>query len=759
MGHFFLDPTNRILRHDNVSVALSPKAFDALVYLVRNRGRLLTREELIQALWPDSYVEEGNLSVHIFQVRKALSTAADGQAYIQTVPKKGYRFNAEVKVVDQPLNELVTPASDIRDVASAVSTPEQTGARTAERPDGDAPEASAGADEVSPWIRSRSWQLLAGGAACLVILIVIAVRLFPGRQEQRRVSSPVRLTSFSPELFVSAAAISPDGETLAYANPVGLFLEEIVSKETRALRAPVSDLRILNLSWFPDGSRLLVTGAEPDAPTTNVWIVPVKGMTEPERVGPFQGGAVSPDASHIALVHESGGVRELLLLPSGGGKMRRIAAIPVEETLGSVFWSVDSKKLQFVTLRWNPQLRSNQGFIRFINVFTETGGDILSAANLSGDAISLPDGRLIYGQLLGANPAGSYGAEMRQWYVDPQTENVAGDSVSLGRWAEQVVGLSASRDGRRLTFRTILSQHSVYEGDLGDRGEPLSRVRRVTLGQGRDDFPRAWTPDSKAIFFDSNRNGKWEIFKQASDQISDEPYLQGASDEFSPSMSPDGRALLYLDRPRDWHEPEPVRLMRVSTLERFPEFVLQASGYSEWGLRFECGRTAGSACVMAQRTGGEVVFRRFDSERGFTDAKEALRVPLDLNLKISWALAPDGSHLAWIVSDAPDATIHVAALQPAGLAGSTPTRGESKIVLKDLDHLHALNWSPDGRGWYVSVHLPASWKISYTNGVHNLVLWQGRGEYSPEAWPSPDGRHLAFSQLEQNSNAWMLENF
>jgi DNA-binding winged helix-turn-helix (wHTH) protein len=56
-------PRDRLLRHGDVPVALSPKAFDALVYLARNSGRLLTRDELIQALWPDSYVEEGNLSV------------------------------------------------------------------------------------------------------------------------------------------------------------------------------------------------------------------------------------------------------------------------------------------------------------------------------------------------------------------------------------------------------------------------------------------------------------------------------------------------------------------------------------------------------------------------------------------------------------------------------------------------------------------------------------------------------------------------
>jgi hypothetical protein len=288
----------------------------------------------------------------------------------------------------------------------------------------------------------------------------------------------------------------------------------------------------------------------------------------------------------------------------------------------------------------------------------------------------------------------------------------------------------------------------------------LFRVRRLTLGQGRDDFPRAWTPDSKAIFFDSNRNGRWEIFRQAADQISDEPYLQGANDEFSPKMSPDGGSLLYLDRPRDWREPAPVQLMRVSTAERFPQFVLQTSGYSEWGLRFDCARTPEGPCILAQRTGDEIVFRRFDSKRGFgTGPSDVLKIQLASNLKISWGLAPDGLRLAWIVSDASDAAIHVACLQNPGSDRNTSEGRERGVVQTHLSHLHALNFSPDGKGWYVTTHLPESWKIIYVDGAHNRVLWQGWGEYSPEAWPSPDGRHLVFSQLEQDSNVWMLENF
>ena len=237
VGEFFLDPANRLLRHGEAPVSLSPKAFDALVYLVRNPGRLLTRDELIHALWPDSYVEEGNLSVHIFQVRRALGAAADGKAYIQTVPKKGYRFNAEVKVVDRPRygDEVPLPI-DEGDPPGLQYGAAETRSVSQLIPPTQVEEAPV---EGKPGHRWRSWTLLAGGAACLLVLSSPQSVFSPSRQEARKSSSTIRLTSFSPEVSVSAAAISPDGKTLAYANPAGIFLEETSTKETRPLRLPL----------------------------------------------------------------------------------------------------------------------------------------------------------------------------------------------------------------------------------------------------------------------------------------------------------------------------------------------------------------------------------------------------------------------------------------------------------------------------------------------------------------------------------------
>jgi DNA-binding winged helix-turn-helix (wHTH) protein len=82
------------LLRGNEIVALTPKAFDTLHLLVRNSGRLLEKDDLIRILWPDTFVEEGSLSNHIFLLRKALG---EDLAFIETVPRRGYRFVGAVR--------------------------------------------------------------------------------------------------------------------------------------------------------------------------------------------------------------------------------------------------------------------------------------------------------------------------------------------------------------------------------------------------------------------------------------------------------------------------------------------------------------------------------------------------------------------------------------------------------------------------------------------------------------------------------------
>lgn len=101
-GQFRMDLQSRVLLHSADIVPLTPKAFDTLLALVERRGELVGRKELIKAVWPDSFVVEGNLNSNIFMLRKALGAEErDGETYIATVPRRGYRFAANVREVSE----------------------------------------------------------------------------------------------------------------------------------------------------------------------------------------------------------------------------------------------------------------------------------------------------------------------------------------------------------------------------------------------------------------------------------------------------------------------------------------------------------------------------------------------------------------------------------------------------------------------------------------------------------------------------------
>src|SRR5215831_20792137 len=110
-GPFRLDEAEHLLLRDGETVPLTPKAFDLLLALVERHGHLLEKDELLRTVWPDTFVEEANLASNISQLRKALGDGENGQRYIETAPKRGYRFVASVKEVtekraEQTIEEL-----------------------------------------------------------------------------------------------------------------------------------------------------------------------------------------------------------------------------------------------------------------------------------------------------------------------------------------------------------------------------------------------------------------------------------------------------------------------------------------------------------------------------------------------------------------------------------------------------------------------------------------------------------------------------
>src|SRR3984893_2664304 len=148
---FVLDPARHTLTRADSPVSLTPRAFDVLLYLAQNPNRLVTKEELLQGVWGDTIVEEGNLTQYISHLRKALGDSAEDSRLIVTIARKGYQFTARVTVA-----EAAAIGKHATLQAAATGTL-KTDARPVEFPIGEKVTKSP-----SPRLRLRKW--IAGAA-------------------------------------------------------------------------------------------------------------------------------------------------------------------------------------------------------------------------------------------------------------------------------------------------------------------------------------------------------------------------------------------------------------------------------------------------------------------------------------------------------------------------------------------------------------------------------------------------------------------
>jgi len=98
-GRFRVDVRKRLLMSGNEIVMLPPKAFDTLLSLIENNGSVLSKEDLLRMVWPDEFVEENNLAQNISKIRKVLEEGSGDAKYIETIPKRGYRFVGNIEVI------------------------------------------------------------------------------------------------------------------------------------------------------------------------------------------------------------------------------------------------------------------------------------------------------------------------------------------------------------------------------------------------------------------------------------------------------------------------------------------------------------------------------------------------------------------------------------------------------------------------------------------------------------------------------------
>jgi len=258
-GNFRVDADERTLLEGGHPVALTPKAFDTLLLLVENAGRLMEKEAMMERLWPGTFVEEANLANNISLLRKALGEQANR---IQTVPRRGYRFTGEVSAV--------------------------------------------GDDAVVVEPKRRWWPI---AAIAVGVIVALAAGILIGRAISRREPPTFRQVTFRRGIITNARFES-DGETIIYSashedRPSELFVTRADQRTSRPLGV-AGDL----LAVSAHGDLAILTNAERIGPILRGTLarVPLTGGAPRELADHVQAADWSPDGNSLAVIRWAGPV-------------------------------------------------------------------------------------------------------------------------------------------------------------------------------------------------------------------------------------------------------------------------------------------------------------------------------------------------------------------------------------------------------------------------------------------------------------------
>jgi DNA-binding winged helix-turn-helix (wHTH) protein/TolB-like protein len=207
-GPFHLDAGDRLLSRDGKPVALTPKAFDTLLLLVENRGRLVEKEELMRSVWPDSFVEENNLNRAIYILRKALGESSRDATYIETVPKHGYRFVAGVLEPESNGADLILERHTSAEIITEEEEITDSGGSAFEHPfDHEALIVSPGS--LTRFIATLSRRSVAVSGAVAVVAVATLI-FFWTTGKLGRAAPPARVKSIAVLPFIDFGARAND---------------------------------------------------------------------------------------------------------------------------------------------------------------------------------------------------------------------------------------------------------------------------------------------------------------------------------------------------------------------------------------------------------------------------------------------------------------------------------------------------------------------------------------------------------------------
>jgi WD40 repeat protein/predicted Ser/Thr protein kinase len=532
-----------------------------------------------------------------------------------------------------------------------------------------------------------------------------------------------RLTSNTPELPIDGAAISPDGKLVAYTDALGIHIQNLVSGGTQLLPGTSGHMLV---QWGRDGAELQTQTVDKTGAVAGAVISAADGSVRRVAAG-FAPYTLSPDGTRRARAVDPAH----LTVEDANGENARDVWMPPGRSLQEFAWSPDGQHIAVVSED------SAASMLETVDVATRKRETrIAPEKKLMISALAWPNPhRIVVGIREAARGANTPGTS-NLWELRLRApEN--GSLRRLTSWTDfPLRSGSLTTDGKKLTFIRSFRQRDVYIADVDLTRRRMGAPRRLTLDLG-DDYPTAWTPDSKAVLFTSDRNGPSTIFRQHLDQPTAEQVVFGPSNQIIARSSPDGKWILFASREGDKRGVmrAPMEGGKAQLLFETPDVI---------GLR--CSRTG--PCTVTERRDGVVFVSEIDPVKG-TKVREIYR---DTAIKFAGPdLSPDGK---WLATPS-GMTIVLRSFATGAVIREVPVQGATPAA-----KLVNLDYAPDGKGFYASLRTPTEMRQLYIDLAGRAsVLWRQAGRSQVWGIPSPNGRHLAMAVYTDDSNVYTINDF
>jgi Tol biopolymer transport system component/DNA-binding winged helix-turn-helix (wHTH) protein len=559
----------RLLR-EGQSIPVEPKAFRVLLYLLEHPKRLVTKEELLDAVWPDTEVSENSLTRSIALLRRALNDDTREPRFIATVPTVGYRFVA-------PLEEVDASAPQPLDLSAHAPLP-------------------------APVTRTL-WKLWAATCGAILMIILLAGTLLWHWHGATMSDLPATRDGHSSELlsvrgWLSDPMLSPDAKEIAFLwngeNPASDLYVQLI-RDNRGDQRPLrlthtADGALCCQSWSPDGSEIAYAHCGDKG--GEIYVVPALGGTprlvtelnycvagaagwplwtsdgqsmifmdkcapgtsptpmrlslatgEKHCIGQALTGVagdtaarLSPDGRTVAFVRGfTAGIADIYTLTLATGELRRVT--DEGKAIWNLMWAPDSREIIF---------RSSRAGLADIWRVAARGGSIERETAYAGVGSLSKDGRrLVYL----ANPAISYFPNPSSTSIVRVDLSAAGGQV---RSAKDVISLGAFSDGPQLSpdesqivFGSDSAISAGWGGEIWKSRADGSDVTQLTALHGHSGTAR-WSPDGRSIAFDTRPGARSQIYVMAADGRNQRRLIGDGAENVTPSWSRDGRFLYYV---------------------------------------------------------------------------------------------------------------------------------------------------------------------------------------------------------------------